>query len=100
MSTLALTASAEENAVSEPPSHANAHAHAHPHSKEGRPARPSFVTIDINSDGGIDFDEFSSHPPPKKRQKRIFAAIDQDNNGVISKAEFIRHKPRKKKGRR
>jgi len=91
MSTFSLTAlmvSAQEDDVSDP------------HTQEVRPARPSFVAIDINSDGVIDFDEFSSRPLPKKRQHRIFSKIDKDNNGVISKAELINHKPPKRKERR
>jgi hypothetical protein len=69
-------------------------------SKEGPPPRPLFSAIDINNDGDIDFDEFSSQQEPREGYQKIFSQIDNDDNGVITKAEFNDHKPPKKKGKR
>ena len=69
-------------------------------SKEGPPPRPLFSAIDINNDGDIDFDEFSSQQEPREGYQKIFSQIDNDDNGVITKAEFNNHKPPKKKGKR
>lgn len=67
-------------------------------SHEDHPPRPSFSAIDINGDGDIDFDEFSSQKAPREGHQKIFSKIDKDDNGVITKAEFMSHKPPKKKG--
>ena len=69
-------------------------------SKEGPPPRPLFSAIDINGDGDIDFDEFSSQQEPREGYQKIFSHIDTDNNGVITKTKFNNHKPPKKKGKR
>ena len=58
-----------------------------------RPSRPSFSSLDTNSDSDIDFDEFSSHEIPHGDHQTLFNEIDSDNNGVISAEEFDSHKP-------
>ncbi|MDU0112034.1 EF-hand domain-containing protein [Psychrosphaera aquimarina] len=55
--------------------------------------RPNFATLDINSDGDIDTEEFASHKHPHGDPQKIFVRIDADQNGVISKQEFEDHKP-------
>jgi len=55
--------------------------------------RPSFESIDINTDGDINFDEFSSHEIPHGDHQTIFDSIDTDNNGIISQEEFDNHIP-------
>lgn len=57
------------------------------------PKRPSFESIDANTDGDVDFEEFSSHKLPQGDHQTIFNIIDADNNGVISQEEFDNHKP-------
>jgi len=69
-------------------------------SKNGPPERPSFESIDINEDGDIDFDEFSSHKLPHGDYQTVFDTIDSDNNGVISNDEFVNHKPSQRKKRK
>ncbi len=69
-------------------------------SHEDHPPRPLFSAIDINGDGDIDFDEFSSQKAPREGHQKIFSKIDKDGNGVITKKEFMSHKPPKKKGRK
>lgn len=61
--------------------------------KGERPPRPTFSEIDINTDGEIDFDEFSSHEVPHGDHQKIFTDIDADNDGIISEQEYIEHKP-------
>ncbi|MBA6339975.1 EF-hand domain-containing protein [Colwellia sp. MB02u-10] len=61
--------------------------------KEGAHPPPSFESIDTNTDGEVDFDEFSSHKLPNDDHKTVFNLIDTDNNGVISQDEFDNHKP-------
>jgi Ca2+-binding EF-hand superfamily protein len=77
-----------------------ANAGNNPHPQKKPPPRPSFSTIDINSDGYIDFKEFSSQKAPREDHQKIFDKIDKDDNGVISKAELMNQKPPKKKGRK
>jgi hypothetical protein len=62
-------------------------------SKNGPPQRPSFESIDVNEDGNIDFDEFSSKELPHGDHQTVFDMIDADNNGIISNEEFVNHKP-------
>ncbi|GHE88240.1 EF-hand domain-containing protein [Thalassotalea profundi] len=61
--------------------------------QEERPPRPTFESIDTNSDTDIDIDEFSAQKMPQGDPQVIFDLIDTDNNGVISKEEFTNHKP-------
>jgi Ca2+-binding EF-hand superfamily protein len=62
--------------------------------------RPNFSSLDINSDGVIDFDEFSSHKIPHAVHQTVFNNIDTDDSGQISEEEFKNHKPpRRKKGK-
>ena len=55
--------------------------------------RPSFESIDANTNGEIDFDEFSSKELPHGDHQTIFDMIDADSNGFISNNEFVNHKP-------
>ncbi len=57
------------------------------------PPRPSFSSLDINSDSDMDFEEFSAHTLPFGDHQTVFDKIDTDNNGVISQAEYENHKP-------
>lgn len=68
-----------------------------PPPREGRGERPSFTTLDINSDGGISFEEFTSKPLPFGDHQAIFLTIDTNEDGVIDEQEFINHKPPHKK---
>lgn len=61
--------------------------------KNGPPQRPTFESLDLNQNGDIDFDEFSSKELPRGDHQTIFDAIDADNNGVISNDEFTNHTP-------
>ena len=58
-----------------------------------RKPRPVFSDIDTNSDGKIDFEEFSTLKLPHGEPEEVFVRIDVDNNGVISNEEFENHKP-------
>jgi len=60
---------------------------------EKRQGPPSFESLDTNSDGGINFEEFSSHKIPHGDPQTIFNTIDTDGSGVISSEEFSDHKP-------
>lgn len=63
-------------------------------SQDGPPPRPSFSSLDTNSDGDISLDEFSVQEElPFGDHQTVFSAIDSDNNGVISSSEFENHKP-------
>ena len=63
-------------------------------SQNGPPERPSFSSLDNNSDGDISFDEFSAQEAlPFGDHQTVFSAIDSDNNGIISSSEFENHKP-------
>ena len=69
--------------------------------RNGPPPRPSFDSLDLNQDGDIDFDEFSSQEVHQGDHQTIFDAIDTDNNGVLSNDEFTNHtppQPQKRKG--
>ena len=64
------------------------------HSQNGPPPRPSFSSLDTNSDGDISLDEFSVQKElPFGDHQTVFSSIDSDNNGVISSSEFENHKP-------
>jgi len=63
------------------------------HSREGPRQRPCFSSLDSNSDGDINFNEFSSHKLPRGDHETVFTNIDSDANGMISKEEFKNHKP-------
>jgi len=69
-------------------------------SKNGPPQRPNFESIDINENGEIDFDEFSSQKLPHGDPQTIFDTIDTDSNGIISNKEFVNHKPPQRKKRK
>ncbi|GHB69465.1 hypothetical protein GCM10008107_18470 [Psychrosphaera saromensis] len=58
-----------------------------------RKPRPVFSDIDTNSDGEINFEEFSILKLPHGEHEEVFVSIDVDNNGVISSEEFENHKP-------
>ncbi|WP_158967990.1 EF-hand domain-containing protein [Paraglaciecola sp. L3A3] len=58
-----------------------------------RPVRPSFASLDLDSDGKVVYDEFLSHEVPMGDHKTIFENIDADNDGEISEKEFTNHKP-------
>lgn len=58
----------------------------------GRPERPDFSSVDLDSSGEIDFDEFSQQTLPGDPQT-IFDHIDADSNGTITEQEFNDHKP-------
>lgn len=63
-------------------------------SSEGKPPpRPEFSEIDINEDGDVDIDEFSSLQLPFGDHQTVFDNIDADNNGIITEEEFKNHKP-------
>jgi len=62
--------------------------------------RPNFASIDLNADGDIDFNEFSSHKLPRGDHQTVFGRIDTDNNGIISHKEFVDHKPPQRKNRK
>lgn len=62
-------------------------------SRNGPPQRPSFESIDVNENGDIDFDEFSSQKLPHGDHQTVFDTIDTDSNGIISNDEFVNHKP-------
>ena len=64
-----------------------------PPDRNDPPPRPTFESLDLNQDGDIDFDEFSSHELAHGDHQTIFDAIDTNNNGVISNDEFTNHKP-------
>lgn len=64
------------------------------------PQRPTFDSLDLNQDGDIDFDEFSSHELPHGDHQTIFDTIDTNNNGVINNDEFTNHKPPQPQKRR
>ena len=58
----------------------------------GRGARHiDFKKYDVNSSGGLDFEEFSKLPwlgrIPEGRKKRLFQKLDQDHNGEVSPKE-------------
>lgn len=61
--------------------------------------RPSFGTLDSNSDGEIDFKEFSSHKIPHGDHQTVFNIIDSNSDGVLSNDEFTDHKPPQRKKR-
>ena len=67
------------------------------HHENGPPPHPLFSDIDINNNGYIDFDEFSTQKAPKKGDQNFFSKMDKDDNDMISKAEFMNHKPPKKR---
>ncbi|TYK64519.1 EF-hand domain-containing protein [Colwellia echini] len=75
------------------------HADNSERSKNGPPQRPTFESIDINEDGEIDFDEFSSHEVPHGDYETVFNMIDIDGDGIITVEEFESHKPPKPKKR-
>jgi Ca2+-binding EF-hand superfamily protein len=68
--------------------------------KEGSHQRPSFESIDTNTGGDIDFEEFSSLTLPHGDHQTVFSNIDTNNDGVISEDEFNNHKPPHKKNRK
>ena len=70
------------------------------HRKDGPPKRPSFASIDLNENGEIDFEEFSSHKLPHGDHQTVFDNIDTNDDGFISNDEFVNHKPpqRNKRG--
>jgi len=59
--------------------------------------RPTFTTLDTNSDGSIELAEFSTQEIPQGDHSVIFTHIDSDENGMISKEEYNNHKPPKKR---
>lgn len=63
------------------------------HNQNRQHQRPSFESIDTNSDGEVNFEEFSSHKIPHGDPQTIFDSIDTDSNGIISNEEFTNHKP-------
>lgn len=69
-------------------------------SKNGPPKRPNFESIDINENGEIDFDEFSSQKFPHGDPQTIFDKIDTNSDGFISNEEFVNHKPPQRKKRK
>jgi Ca2+-binding EF-hand superfamily protein len=63
--------------------------------------RPSFSSVDENSDGNITLNEFLKHELPHGDHETVFAKIDTDNDGLITEGEFTQHKPPlKKRGRK
>lgn len=61
--------------------------------------RPSFSTIDTNSNGIVEMDEFSTQHLPNGDYETIFSHIDSNSDGVISEDEFENHKPPRRNGR-
>lgn len=61
--------------------------------RRGPPERPSFSSIDLDGNGEVSFDEFSSHEIPFGEHQTIFDHIDSDQNGSITQEEFENHKP-------
>jgi len=61
--------------------------------KDGKHQRPSFATLDSNSDNHIDFDEFSTQEIRGGDHQTIFDSIDSDGDGKVSEQEFNSHKP-------
>lgn len=77
------------------------HANNSSSANKGPHQRPSFESIDTNTDGDIDFEEFSSQKLPHGDHQAVFNSIDTNNSGVISQYEFNNHKPpHPKKGSR
>ncbi len=71
----------------------NAYAQKPAQEDRKRPPKPCFSSIDSNSDGNIDFEEFSAHKIPFGEHEKVFAKIDTDGDGMISNVEFTSHKP-------
>lgn len=65
--------------------------------KEGAKQRPTFASLDADTNGSIDFTEFSSHQLPHGNHQTVFSIIDTDNNGLISENEYVTHKPPRNK---
>ena len=63
-------------------------------------ARPCFSSLDTNSDGVINFEEFSAHQLPRGKHETVFANFDSDDNGEISQQEFKDHKPPQRRSRK
>ena len=64
------------------------------------PERPTFSSLDLNSDGEVSFEEFSSHDVPRGDHETIFGHIDTDSDGIITSDEFENHKPPQRKDTR
>ena len=69
------------------------HVQANNEREKGEHQRPTFTSIDLNEDGIINSDEFSSHKIPHGDHDTIFASIDSNEDGIISQEEFENHKP-------
>lgn len=69
-------------------------------SQNGPPKRPSFESLDLNEDGEIKFEEFSSHVLPHGDHQTVFNVIDTDGDSIITLDEFTNHKPPQRKKRR
>lgn len=68
--------------------------------RRGPPERPSFSSIDLDSNGEVSFDEFSSKEIPFGDHQTVFDNIDSNQDGVITEEEFESHKPPKRQGGR
>jgi len=79
---------------------ANVCAQGNDNKKERPMKRPTFASLDINSDGSIDLDEFSAQEIPQGDHSVIFTHIDSDEDGMISQEEYDSHKPPRKGGGR
>lgn len=67
--------------------------------RKGHRERPSFVSIDTDSNNEISFEEFSAHEIPFGDHQTIFNSIDSDSDGLITLEEFENHKPPQRKKR-
>lgn len=67
--------------------------------RDQRRGPPPMSTIDIDGDGFVSLEEFSSHPVPRGDHSEIFSRIDSDADGYISEDELTSHKPKRKERR-
>lgn len=59
----------------------------------GRPERPDFSSLDLDSDGVVTLAEFEQSNVPNNEHATIFGHIDADGDGQITEEEFTSHKP-------